>query len=346
MRRRAILLFAVATTALLLASGTALAALKIGTDGPDTLVGTNSADQITGGRGNDTLKGLAGNDIYYFDDAWGTDTLDEPRKIGKKPGGSDTLSFSQMDKGVTVRLVRQWGLDFNRAFTGDGANQVSLGLSVVENATGGRGEDIIIGGSDRNTLHPGGGLADYLLDYGGFNDGAGGNPEVPASNDIFKGFGSNTGNVYVTDYGGTADVLDLRPFSSSEVYVNAVDIDGQHGTRESLQIITTSTAQVFVLGHFGGYINPTHQGRMEQLVFSDGAFSGEGQVGSSSAASVSSEEASADTVEKLISDSAERAKTTREGAELKKEAERLLKEAKKEASEDSLSQPSSGEGER
>ena len=334
MRSRAVLLLTAMTAALLLASGTAFAALKIGTDGPDTLIGTTAADQLTGNLGNDTLKGLAGNDVYYFDDGWGQDTLEEPLKVGKKSGGSDTLSFSQLDTNVYVFLIRQWGPGSNRAYSG--TNQLNLGASVVENVTGGRGDgDYIFGGSDRNTLNPGGGATDYLDDYGGTNDGSGGQPELPASNDVFKGFESNTGTDEVTDYGGTADVVDLRPFASSEVYVTAVDYDGD-GDQESLQIVTSASAQVIVRGHFGEFSNNTsaygQQGRMESLVFSDGTFSGQGTVESSSTstASATGEESSANTVEQLISDSEERANTTSKSAELEKAAKKLLDQAHKE----------------
>jgi hypothetical protein len=350
MRRQAILLFAGIAAALLLASGTALAALKIGTDGPDTLIGTSSADQITGRGGNDTLKGLAGNDVYYFDDGWGVDTLEEPLRVGRRSGGSDTLSFSQLDTNVQVYLIRQFGPSNNLAISG--VDRVDLGASVVENATGGRGGDILSGGSDRNTLNPGGGGTDRLSDLGGI-DGSRGFPELPASNDTFKGFESNTGTDQVTDWGGTADVVDLRPFASSEVYVTAIDFDGD-GDQESLQIVTGASAQVIVVGHFGEYRDFTsccgQQGLIEQLVFSDGTFSGQGTVGSSGIAGASSEESSTGTVEALISASKERAEKTSEGAELERAARKLLKEAlkeaQKEAPKDPLPQSPEGRGTR
>lgn len=352
--RKAILLFTVMALALILASGTALAALVMGTDNADTLVGTSSADQITGKGGNDTLKGMAGNDVYYFDEGWGYDTLVEPLKVGKKSGGSDTLSFSQDDQDVRVLLIRQWGSGWSQASSLIRSDFIYLGPSaVVENATGGRGQDSIVGGSDRNTLQPGGGGYDDLRDFGGHNDGPGGQPELPVSNDTFKGFESNTGTDSVWDWGGTADLVDLRPFGASEVYVDAVDLDGNGSTRESLQIVTGTSTQVLVLGHFGEFGDYTsrtgQQGRIEQLLFSDGTFSGVGTAGinsSSSAASASSEEESADTVEALINASKERSEKTSEGAELEKAAKKLLNEAQKNAPEDPLAQlPSVREGE-
>ncbi|MDQ4128334.1 MAG: hypothetical protein M3151_10375, partial [Actinomycetota bacterium] len=149
----------------------------VGTAGNDTLRGTTANDQITGLGGSDISSGSAGNDVYYFDDRWGQDTVDEPatQKVRVKrngkwvlktvPGGSDTLNFSQMSAFVDARLIPQWGSLFHRAISG--GDQVDLGTSRVENVTGGTGGDLIETGSGRNTLQPGGGALDQLFDYGG-----------------------------------------------------------------------------------------------------------------------------------------------------------------------------------
>ncbi|MDQ4128333.1 MAG: hypothetical protein M3151_10370 [Actinomycetota bacterium] len=68
-------------------------------------------------------------------------------------------------------------------------------------------------------------------------------PRPLGENDVFKDFESNNGTDRVHDFGGTADVVDLRPLSSSNVYVAPVDADS-NGTLESLQIATSSSAQV------------------------------------------------------------------------------------------------------
>jgi Ca2+-binding RTX toxin-like protein len=60
--RRAILLVAMMSLTLLVASGVALAVTKIGTNGPDTLSGTNGADHLIGKGGNDQLYALGGRD--------------------------------------------------------------------------------------------------------------------------------------------------------------------------------------------------------------------------------------------------------------------------------------------
>jgi hypothetical protein len=277
----------------ILASGTpALSAIRIGTDQSETLTGTNGNDHLTGKGGNDTLRGLAGNDVYDFTDGWGGDTLEEKAKYkigGKKvPGGTDTLSFRGVSSGsVAVRLLRQWGPSYNGAF-GSNGELVILGTSVVENAVGTRSSspDILTGGGEKNVLQPGGGVDDSLQDNGGYNDGPGGEPELPVSNDTFKGLNQNTGTISVFDWGGSGDVLDLRPFGAGDVYLDAIDVDGDPaGTKESLQIVTGGTSQVVVYGHFGdiaGLTSATGQhGRIERLIFADGTFSGASGVSTS-----------------------------------------------------------------
>ena len=62
MMRRAILMVAMMSLTLLVASGVALAVTRIGTDGPDTLRGTNGDDNLIGKGGNDDLYALNGRD--------------------------------------------------------------------------------------------------------------------------------------------------------------------------------------------------------------------------------------------------------------------------------------------
>jgi Ca2+-binding RTX toxin-like protein len=62
MMRRAILMVAMMSLTLLVASGVALAVTKIGTNGPDTLRGTNGADNLLGNGANDALFALGGRD--------------------------------------------------------------------------------------------------------------------------------------------------------------------------------------------------------------------------------------------------------------------------------------------
>jgi Ca2+-binding RTX toxin-like protein len=60
--RRVVLVLALMSVTLVVASGVALAVNKIGTDGPDTLSGTDGNDNLFGLGGNDDLFSLGGND--------------------------------------------------------------------------------------------------------------------------------------------------------------------------------------------------------------------------------------------------------------------------------------------
>jgi hypothetical protein len=261
----------------LLVTSPALSALRLGTKNAETLTGTSGNDHITGAEGNDTLIGKAGNDTYFFADNWGADTLIE------KPGeGIDTLNFRGVKNGVGVYNIREWH-DKIPAYpyaSASGADEISFtsaaGVAVIEKVIGGQGDDDgITGGGGPNTFMPGGGVNDLLQDYGGYNDGAAGMPEIPTSNDTYKGFADNTGTVTILDWGGTGDVVDMRPFSTDDVYISRRDLDS-NGTEESLQIVTGPTSQVIVGGHFGPYSTYAsalgQQGRIEKLIFADATF--------------------------------------------------------------------------
>jgi hypothetical protein len=274
--RRALLPVLLALAVALPAAGPSLSALRIGTDNGETLAGTDGNDQLTGNGGGDILKGRAGNDTYYFDDNFSTPGQD---LVVERPGeGTDAINFRAVNTNrVVVNLVREWaGIEAYNA-TGPGGEvrftyreaDGTLIKSFIEKVVGSRGSgDIIQTGGRSHTLMPGGGADDDLVDLGGWDDGPGGKPEIPASDDLFKGFADNTGTDFVSDFGGTADTVDLRPLSTDDVYLTAIDEDG-NGTRESLQIVMSERAQVVILGHFAPRNIGTQHGRIEQLIFAD-----------------------------------------------------------------------------
>ena len=265
--RRAVLVLAMVGMALALCTPAAFAAIKIGTEGSDTIVGTKFADHITGKGGNDTLDGRAGNDVYHFADGYGWDTLVEPRKVGDLPGGTDTVSFAGVTDNSELRLIPQWSARaHNEAFTYDGTNWhvVTLNASIVEKAVGGSATDTIYTGAGSNTLKGGAGGSDFLQDFGGYN---GGNVFVglPASNDTYKGFAAGPGVDGVSDHGGTADVLDLRPWESSDVYLDAFTWESPG---DSL-MISAGDRGVHVYGHFDPQLGRDENGTMEKIIFAD-----------------------------------------------------------------------------
>lgn len=273
MRRLSLGAPALALYAVLLVAGPAVSKVLVGTDGPDTLIGTKRSDQITGGRGQDRLIGKAGNDTYFFADNWDQDAA----LVEKRRRGKDTLNFSAVTGFVGVRIVREFG-QFDVA--GPNNERILLdpeaGIPFVETVIGGQGDgDGITTGGGPNTLKPGGGATDILQDLGGYDDGPGFAPEIPASDDTYMGFNFNTGTDTIRDWGGN-DVVDMRPFSSTDVVMTAINGDSDvDGTKESLQIAMKNDPNVKVVinAHFGPYYPLSSQegmdGRIEKLIFAD-----------------------------------------------------------------------------
>ena len=289
-------LAAAAVTALVAGGGTGLAANRAGTDGPDALVGTDGPDRLNGRGGDDALRGLAGDDVYVFADAWGHDTLQEkPAYLvdgRRRPGGVDTLDFSAATAMVFARLVPEWGPEYNYALSyytpefGPGG-RVDLGRSVVETIVGGssQGMDYLSGGGQDNVLRPGAGKCDALGDAGGWPDGLLGRPGLRASDDTYAGLGRVTETLNVQDWGGAADVVDLRPLTTADVYAVAVNLDPDaagNGTAESLMIVTGAVSEVVLYGQLGAFYPDYetaetygYRGRIERLVFADRTVRGE-----------------------------------------------------------------------
>jgi len=271
--------------ALTLPGGVASAEVRVGTDGAETLVGTNAPDRLTGGGGNDALKGKAAGDTYHFANHFGEDTLTETATVGKKrlPGGSDTLSFADFGTDpLWVGLVPAWAAQgYNKVVAGpdDG---VALGASPVENVTGGTSDDTLIGGAAKNSYSGGRGGDDTIVDYGGW-DGNGARVAPAAREDAYKGFASGTGIAFVTDYGGTADSLDLRPLRSTQVSLARFGSDASTANGdESLVVTLNDTTQVYVFGYFAPLEGASQESfgqenrRMEKIVFSDRVVTGAG----------------------------------------------------------------------
>ena len=252
-----------------LAAGPASAAIKVGTDGAEALVGTQYADHITGKGGADLLDGRAGNDVYHFAGGFGNDTLLEPKKVGTLPGGVDTVSFSGVRTNSSIFLIPQWrALGYNAVVTADSggvAHRVDLGSSVVERGVGGSGKDYLFTGAGPNTLKGGAGGDDYLWDGGGYPGNGGDQVGLPASDDVYRGFAAGPGTDIVVDWGGGADVLDLRPWESSDVHV---DTYSYGGSGPNSLIVSNGDRGVIVFGHFAP-VGGQENGTMEKIVFAD-----------------------------------------------------------------------------
>ncbi|MDD1421928.1 hypothetical protein MEO40_22995, partial [Dolichospermum sp. ST_sed1] len=168
---------------------------------------------ITGNSANNTLAGLNGNDTYFFvaKTALGTDTI-----IETTTGGIDTLGFTGTTTAINVNL----GVSTLQRVNSN-LKLILSANNVIENATGGTGNDRITGNILNNTLNGGDGN-DQLQGLEG-NDSLWGG----AGNDILSG-GSGDDSLWG---GASNDILmggvgnDKYLFQSSSVFATSLGID-------------------------------------------------------------------------------------------------------------------------
>ncbi|MGJ5632886.1 M10 family metallopeptidase C-terminal domain-containing protein, partial [Nostoc sp. CALU 1950] len=141
--------------------------------GNDSLTGNTLNNTLIGNGGNDQLQGLAGNDTYSFlaNAALGTDTI-----IETTIGGTDTINFG----GTTVAVNVNLGLTTSQTINSN-LKLILSANNVIENATGGTGNDSLTGNTLNNTLIGGDGN-DQLQGLAGNDTLQGGN-----GNDILTG---------------------------------------------------------------------------------------------------------------------------------------------------------------
>ena len=116
----------------------------IGSSGNDTIVGNNEDNTLDGSAGNDTLWGAAGNDTL----------------IGG--AGLDTATYENASKKIIVNLNAS-----NKQVSEDGDNSFDE-LIGIENITGSKFNDIIVGDNNINTIL--GGAGDDTISGGKGND--------------------------------------------------------------------------------------------------------------------------------------------------------------------------------
>ena len=134
-----------------------------GRAGHDALLGNAGFDYLDGGSGVDVLRGGSGGDTYVFRAGWQADGVTDL-------SGFDSLDFSLLQIPVSVDLVPRSGRA--NAVAGDNRVFVSSG-TVVEQAVGGLGDDLLVGNPADNSMD--GGFGDDVLRGGRGDDGLGGN---------------------------------------------------------------------------------------------------------------------------------------------------------------------------
>jgi Ca2+-binding RTX toxin-like protein len=183
--------------------------------GTTAINGTGNAGNnvITGNGANNTLSGLNGNDRYSFvaNSALGTDTITETAT-----GGTDTIDFTGTTAGVNVNL----GVATSQTVNSNLKLIISAN-NVIENATGGTGNDRLTGNTLNNILSGGDGN-DQLQGLGGNDTLWGG-----AGNDILNG---GIGNDSL--WGGLGDDIltggvgnDKYLFQSDSVFSISLGVD-------------------------------------------------------------------------------------------------------------------------
>jgi Ca2+-binding RTX toxin-like protein len=214
----------------------------LGLAGADTLNGEGSDDSLNGGAGNDTLNGGAGNDTFAYVMGDGADAVDggadsdtlnitaagaandalDVVLVGgaltsvegglvsgvefvtaNLNGGTDTLSYVGTTEAVSVDLSAGSASGFASIVnienaTGGSGNDTLIGSSLVSNnLNGGDGADTLDGGTDNDTLVGGAGDDTYVANNGDtLTEAAGGGTDlVLATSNLFTLANANLENL-------------------------------------------------------------------------------------------------------------------------------------------------------
>ncbi|MCF2147951.1 hypothetical protein IQ276_016260 [Desmonostoc muscorum LEGE 12446] len=183
--------------------------------GTGAINGTGNAGNniLKGNSANNTLAGGAGNDTYSFvaNTALGTDRITETTT-----GGTDTINFS----GTTIAINVNLGVATSQTINSN-LKLILSANNVIENATGGTGNDSLTGNTLNNTLIGGDGN-DQLQGLEGNDNLQGGN-----GNDTLTGgtgddvLWGGLGNDILTGNGGK----DKYQFQGNGVFSTSLGVD-------------------------------------------------------------------------------------------------------------------------
>ncbi len=209
--------------------------LTQGSDANDRITGTSNGDTIAGGAGDDNLYGLAGNDTIdggpgenHLEDGDGNDTI-----IGGPnsdtwiagfgadsftPGaGNDTVSYETRTAPVTITF--NGAADDGQAGEGDNVG------ADAEEATGGSGNDVIVGNDLGDRLHGGAGN-DHITGGKGEDrlEGGEGDDVIDARDGRYDSIDCGPGNdIVYADPGDGTENCEVAPDRDGDGYLNEAD---------------------------------------------------------------------------------------------------------------------------
>ena len=260
--------------------------------GEDKLYGGGGADTLTGGTGNDILDGGGGADTYVFDGAWGADTIQGDTDSGNLYFRSATsladLVFSRDvdnnvvitfdDDSVTIladaytdgrysifygpsdtalgRLALATTEGGTIEATDDNGQDLLVGLTDVDIFHGGGGGDTLTGGAGDDTLY-GGRQGDTLRGEAGADTLEGGKGtdilEGGAGADTYvfrSGDGADTIRGDENDVAGTVNRLTFKDATGIDAFTISRDVDNNNVVIEVKEDAVTILAAAYANGRY------------------------------------------------------------------------------------------------
>ncbi len=201
-------------------TGNAMANVLAGNNGRNTLHGAGGDDALYGGIGDDILIG-------------GTATSSGGNQLWGGTG-SDTASYVGTTGAVYVDLAAQAGYV---------AGVLTDQMNSVENATGGLGNDVLVGDATANVLNGAAG-ADALYGQDGDDLLIGGTTTPGTTNQLWGGSGSDTAS-----YVGTSGTVQAD-LGAQAGYVDGVLVDQMN----SIENLTGGSGSNFLIGDAGANV--------------------------------------------------------------------------------------------
>ena len=200
-----------------------------GSTGNDTITGSSVVDEILAGAGNDVLGDGGGADLVFG--GGGGDTFTSGGGVDQWWGAadSDTADYSAESAIVYVDLRGQVG------FVG---GTLADTMNSVENATGGRGADVLVGDTGANTLRGGG---DLLFGQEG-DDVLLGGTAWGESNQLWGGTGNDTAS-----YAGETSAV-TASLAGHWAYVGGVAATDLRDTYNSIENLTGGSGNDVLVG--------------------------------------------------------------------------------------------------